>query len=170
MAPWRNLEKRICSTRQKKGSVAQLYSASDFGSEGWGLESLRGHKRNPARKCWVFHFRMRSKVLLISKGKGKALQLQSSLGSMLGMPNAFGIMRSIIPNKTLQLQSSLGSMLGMPNACGIMRSIIPHKALQLQSSLGSMLGMLNAFGIMPSRIPQKKAAIAKHLCAMLGQK
>ncbi len=26
------------------GSVAQLYSASDFGSEGWGLESLRGHK------------------------------------------------------------------------------------------------------------------------------
>ncbi len=29
----------------KKGSVAQLYSASDFGSEGWGLESLRGHKR-----------------------------------------------------------------------------------------------------------------------------
>ena len=31
----------------RKGSVAQLYSASDFGSEGWGLESLRGHKRKP---------------------------------------------------------------------------------------------------------------------------
>ncbi len=31
----------------KTGSVAQLYSASDFGSEGWGLESLRGHKRRP---------------------------------------------------------------------------------------------------------------------------
>ena len=28
----------------ENGSVAQLYSASDFGSEGWGLESLRGHK------------------------------------------------------------------------------------------------------------------------------
>ncbi len=27
------------------GSVAQLYSALDFGSSGWGLESLRGHKR-----------------------------------------------------------------------------------------------------------------------------
>jgi hypothetical protein len=26
------------------GSVAQLNSASDFGSEGWGFESLRGHK------------------------------------------------------------------------------------------------------------------------------
>jgi hypothetical protein len=25
------------------GSVAQLYSALDFGSSGWGLESLRGH-------------------------------------------------------------------------------------------------------------------------------
>ena len=31
----------------KKGSVAQLYSALDFGSSGCGLESLRGHKRNP---------------------------------------------------------------------------------------------------------------------------
>jgi hypothetical protein len=29
----------------ENGSVAQLYSASDFGSEGWGLESLRGHKK-----------------------------------------------------------------------------------------------------------------------------
>jgi hypothetical protein len=48
---------------------------------------------------------MRSKVLLISKGKGKALQLQSSWGSMLGMPNALGIMRSIILEKKLQLQS-----------------------------------------------------------------
>ncbi len=27
----------------KKGSVAQLYRALDFGSSGWGLESLRGH-------------------------------------------------------------------------------------------------------------------------------
>jgi len=25
------------------GSVAQLNRASDFGSEGWGFESLRGH-------------------------------------------------------------------------------------------------------------------------------
>ena len=28
----------------KKGRVAQLNSASDFGSEGWGFESLRGHE------------------------------------------------------------------------------------------------------------------------------
>ncbi len=34
----------ICTTFQN-GCVAQLYSASDFGSEGWGLESLRGHKK-----------------------------------------------------------------------------------------------------------------------------
>lgn len=26
-----------------QGSVAQLYRALDFGSSGWGLESLRGH-------------------------------------------------------------------------------------------------------------------------------
>ena len=28
------------------GSVAQLYRALDFGSSGWGLESLRGHKQD----------------------------------------------------------------------------------------------------------------------------
>ena len=52
------------------GSVAQLYSASDFGSEGWGLESLRGHKRNPDfKKVGVFRFIARSKYILISDGK-----------------------------------------------------------------------------------------------------
>lgn len=30
----------------ENGSVAQLYSASDFGSEGCRLESCRGHKIN----------------------------------------------------------------------------------------------------------------------------
>ena len=41
--------KRIFAPPAKKGSVAQLYSALDFGSSGWGLESLQGHKKNPAR-------------------------------------------------------------------------------------------------------------------------
>lgn len=36
--------------KQANGSVAQLYSASDFGSEGWGLESLRGHKKKKASR------------------------------------------------------------------------------------------------------------------------
>ena len=46
LAPWRNLFfKDFCTTNQN-GSVAQLYSASDFGSEGWGLESLRGHEQD----------------------------------------------------------------------------------------------------------------------------
>jgi hypothetical protein len=30
------------------GPVAQLNSASDFGSEGWGFESLRGHYKRKA--------------------------------------------------------------------------------------------------------------------------
>jgi hypothetical protein len=72
---------------------------------------------------------MRSKVLLISKGKGKALQLQSSWGSMLGMPNAQTdhAQHNPLKGKALQLQSSWGSMLRMPNALGIMRSIILEK-------------------------------------------
>ena len=41
--------KRFFAPPAKKGSVAQLYSALDFGSSGWGLESLQGHKKNPAR-------------------------------------------------------------------------------------------------------------------------
>ena len=45
------------------GSVAQLYSASDFGSEGWGLESLRGHKREPSMKVLGFLFLVRSKFI-----------------------------------------------------------------------------------------------------------
>jgi hypothetical protein len=36
--------KRIFAPPAKNGSVAQLYSALDFGSSGWGLESLQGHK------------------------------------------------------------------------------------------------------------------------------
>ena len=48
------------------GSVAQLYSASDFGSEGWGLESLRGHKRKPSTKVLGFLFLARSKFILKS--------------------------------------------------------------------------------------------------------
>jgi hypothetical protein len=42
------------------GSVAQLYSALDFGSSGWGLESLRGHKRKTQHECAGF-FVFRSK-------------------------------------------------------------------------------------------------------------
>ena len=38
------------------GSVAQLYSASDFGSEGWGLESLRGHKKGENLTFHLFIF------------------------------------------------------------------------------------------------------------------
>ena len=38
------------------GSVAQLYSALDFGSSGWGLESLRGHKQKPSTKVLGFLF------------------------------------------------------------------------------------------------------------------
>ena len=30
-----------------KGLVAQLNSASDYGSEGYWFESSRGHKKNP---------------------------------------------------------------------------------------------------------------------------
>ena len=52
-APWRNLEKGFAPPA-KKGSVAQLYSALDFGSSGWGLESLRGHKAKASQKCEAF--------------------------------------------------------------------------------------------------------------------
>ena len=35
---------KICLTfAAAKGSVAQLNRASDYGSEGWGFESLRSH-------------------------------------------------------------------------------------------------------------------------------
>jgi hypothetical protein len=41
----------------QKGSVAQLYRASDFGSEGRGLESLRGHKKKKRiTKVFAFSF------------------------------------------------------------------------------------------------------------------
>ncbi len=33
------------SITTKKGSVVQLDRISDFGSEGWGFESLPGHKK-----------------------------------------------------------------------------------------------------------------------------
>ena len=36
----------ICSSPKKnKGLVAQLNRASDYGSEGWEFESLRGHDK-----------------------------------------------------------------------------------------------------------------------------
>ena len=38
------------------GRVAQLNSASDFGSEGWGFESLRGHKKGLALLDLFFMF------------------------------------------------------------------------------------------------------------------
>lgn len=41
--------------RKPPGSVAQLYRALDFGSSGWGLESLRGHK-NRVRMRASFSF------------------------------------------------------------------------------------------------------------------
>lgn len=45
------------NNRFTSGSVAQLYSASDFGSEGWGLESLRGHKEAAFKLAAFFiHF------------------------------------------------------------------------------------------------------------------
>ena len=76
---------------------------------------------------------MRSKVLLISKGKGKARQLQSSWGSMLGMPNAQTdhAQHNPLKGKARQLQSSWGAMLGMSNALWIMRSIILFKAVKV---------------------------------------
>jgi len=42
---------------QTIGFVAQLYRAPHYGCGGLRLESLRGHKKNPARKCWVFPFK-----------------------------------------------------------------------------------------------------------------
>lgn len=41
-----------------KGPVAQLNSASDFGSEGWGFESLRGHLKQKihSESCGFFLF------------------------------------------------------------------------------------------------------------------
>ena len=39
------------------GFVAQLYRAPHYGCGGLRLESLRGHKKNPARKCRVFPFK-----------------------------------------------------------------------------------------------------------------
>lgn len=36
--------------RKPPGSVAQLYRALDFGSSGWGLESLRGHTKRKASR------------------------------------------------------------------------------------------------------------------------
>ena len=59
------------------GSVAQLYSALDFGSSGWGLESLRGHKRKTQHesagffvfKAFKIHFdkRLKSKKTKIAQ-------------------------------------------------------------------------------------------------------
>lgn len=43
----------------QNGSVAQLYSASDFGSEGWGLESLRGHKEKKHHFRDAFSFKIK---------------------------------------------------------------------------------------------------------------
>jgi hypothetical protein len=58
------LSKKDLHHSPKKGSVAQLNSALDFGSSGYRFESCRGHKKNPARKCWVFNFNKQSKFIL----------------------------------------------------------------------------------------------------------
>ena len=50
---------------QEFGRVAQLNSASDFGSEGWGFESLRGHYKQKAHppKADGFLFYGKMKVI-----------------------------------------------------------------------------------------------------------
>ena len=53
------LFKKVLSLQFKNGSVAQLNRAPDYGSEGWGFDSLRGHKiiSHLQIKCrWLFIF------------------------------------------------------------------------------------------------------------------
>ena len=55
--------KRDLHHSPKKGSVAQLNSALDFGSSGYRFESYRSHKRHPLHEMkWVFLYYCVSKT------------------------------------------------------------------------------------------------------------
>ena len=61
------------------GFVAQLYRAPHYGCGGLRLESLRGHKKNPAPKCWVFPFKA-IKVYFEKQFKRKNLKTAKQFG------------------------------------------------------------------------------------------
>lgn len=71
---------RILNPNKIIGSVAQLYSALDFGSSGWGLESLRGHKQKPSTKVLGFLVLGTSKIHFDLRIKQKRRNCASSLG------------------------------------------------------------------------------------------
>ena len=53
----------LCTRKTKKGSVAQLYRASDYGSEGYRLESCRGHLKMNHLRNIVGGFFVRARQL-----------------------------------------------------------------------------------------------------------
>ena len=46
---------KLLYLQAQNGSVAQLNRASDYGSEGWGFESLRSHKKKSLLQIIVYH-------------------------------------------------------------------------------------------------------------------
>ena len=53
---WLPLQRNSAIRHNELGSVAQLNRASDYGSEGYGFESLRSHKKekhNASLVCYV---------------------------------------------------------------------------------------------------------------------
>ena len=48
---------------KKIGCVVQLDRISDFGSEGWGFESLRGHKKRQYSWRFLFFYNCFSRYL-----------------------------------------------------------------------------------------------------------
>ena len=49
-------QKSLINNQKITGCVVQLDRISDFGSEGWGFESLRGHFLN-AKTCKILLYR-----------------------------------------------------------------------------------------------------------------
>ena len=80
------------------GSVAQLYSALDFGSSGWGLESLRGHKKKPSTKVPGFLLLGASKIYFDLRIKQKRRELRSSLGFYAWIESKIGKTRQRNPS------------------------------------------------------------------------
>jgi hypothetical protein len=91
---------------------------------------------------------MRSKVLLISMGKGKALKLRKQFGFYAWNAQCAGNMRSIIPNKNPKTAKQFGFYAWNVQCAGNMRSIILNKKTKTAKSLGAMLGMPNSHWIM----------------------
>ena len=91
------------------GSVAQLYSALDFGSSGWGLESLRGHKKKPSTKVPGFLLLGASKIYFDLRIKQKRRELRSSLGFYAWIEPKIGNTRQRNPLITLSLIGKLRS-------------------------------------------------------------